>query len=335
MKQRPILITATHIRALHEGGHVTMTDYIDAVETAFRGQGRHALEIMPRQVLWRDPEATGVRSPSLKLSASILRTEQVMGASIYAAHFTPGSLNMWIMLFDAESGDLHAILHGRELSLWKTGATGALAAKKLAREDSRVAAIIGTGYFAYTQALGVAAVRPIDTMRCYSRDPDRRTEFASRVARELPGVSVSASDSVEQAVDRADIVVTITTSPDPVLEGRWLAEGVHCNIMGQHDPRTREVDADAVVMSRVVVDSLSQALNEKGELLVPMAQGVITRDHIMGELGDVLCGHVTPRTNPLDRTMFLSGGTALEYLGTCSMLADKARKAGLGQVLDI
>lgn len=335
MKQRPILITADHIRALHEGGHVTINDYIDAVATAFSGQGQQALAIMPRQVLWRDSEATDVRSPSLKLSASILRTEQVMGASIYAAHFTPGSLNMWIMLFDAASGDLHAILHGRDLSLWKTGATGALAAKVLAREDARVAAIIGTGYFATTQVLGLAAVRAIDTIRCYSRDPQRRAAFSAWVAQELPDVSVSASDSVEQAVEDADIVVTITTSPDPVLEGRWLADGVHCNVLGQHDPRTREVDSDAVVMSRVVVDSMSQALNEKGELLIPLAQGLIAHDHILGELGDVVCGHVNPRTDPHVRTMFCSGGTALEYLGTCSMLVHKARNAGLGQVLEV
>lgn len=334
MNRQPILLTPEHIRDLHDGGHVGMTDYIDAVATAFAGQGEGALAIMPRQVLWRDAEPAGVRSPSLKLSASLLRNTEVMGASIYAAHFTPGSLNMWIVLFSARDGSLDAILHGRELSLWKTGATAALAAERMARADATVAAVIGTGYFATTQVLGLAAVRPLAALRCYSRDADRRNAFAQWAASQLPGVDVTACESVKAAVDDADLVTTITTSQEPVLEGRWLAEGVHCNVMGQHDPRAREVDDEAVLASRVVVDSIAQAWNEKGELIIPIARGVIGRAHVLGELGDVVAGRVAARSSAAQRTMFCSGGTALEYLGTCAMLARKAREAGLGQVLD-
>ncbi len=329
------MLNSAHVLALHDGGHVVMKDYIDAVATAFNGQGEDALAIMPRQVLWRDAEPAGVRSPSLKLSASVLRTTEVMGASIYAAHFTPGSLNMWIVLFSARDGSLEAILHGRELSLWKTGATAALATDRMARDDARVAAIVGTGYFAATQVLGLAAVRPLESLRCFSRDPARREAFARWAAANLEGVRVTASNSVEAAVDGADIVTTITTSPDPVLKGDWLAPGVHCNVMGQHDPRAREIDDEAVAGARVIVDSLVQAWHEKGELIIPLDRGVIGRDHVLGELGDVVTGRVAPRLTREDRTMFCSGGTALEYLGTCAMLARKAREAGLGQALDV
>jgi ornithine cyclodeaminase/alanine dehydrogenase-like protein (mu-crystallin family) len=332
---KPLLITPTDVETLHASGTVRMIDYVDAVERAFRGQGERALEILPRQVLWRDAKDAGVRSPALKMSASVLRSASVMGASVYSAHFRPGDLNMWIMLFSAENGELQAILHGREMSLWKTGATAAAAARHMARPDARSAAIIGTGYFARTQVLGLAAVRPLERLRCYSRDPARRAAFAAWAREQLPGVDAAPAASAGEALRGADIVVTVTTSPKPVLEGAWLEPGMHCNVMGQHDPRAREVDSEAVATSRVVVDSLAQAWNEKGELLIPLAEGRIAKDHVLGELGDVIVGRVAARRNAGDRTMFCSGGTALEYMGTCAMLLDKARAAGVGQELRI
>jgi ornithine cyclodeaminase/alanine dehydrogenase-like protein (mu-crystallin family) len=103
--------------------------------------------------------------------------------------------------------------------------------------------------------------------------------------------------------------------------------------MGQHDPRTREVDSAAVAESRVVVDSVAQAWNEKGEILIPLAEGRIAKEHVLGELGDVVCGRVQARAAAGDKTMFCSGGTALEYMGTCAILLEKARTAGAGQEL--
>ncbi|MFO0990019.1 MAG: ornithine cyclodeaminase family protein [Alphaproteobacteria bacterium] len=333
MAEAPLLIAPGDVERLHASGAVRMIDYVDAVERAFRGQGERALEILPRQVLWRDAADAGVRSPSLKMSASVLRSAGVMGASVYSAHFRPGDLSMWIMLFSAVNGDLLAILHGREMSLWKTGATAAVAARHMARTDARTAALIGTGYFARTQLLGLAAVRPLARVRCYSRNAARREAFVAWARAQLPEIAIEAASSAEAAARGADIVVTVTTSPQPVLEGAWLAPGVHCNVMGQHDPRAREVDSEAVAASRVVVDSFAQAWNEKGEILIPLAEGRIAKEHVLGELGDIVAGRIAARRGDTDRTMFCSGGTALEYMGTCAMLLEKARAAGVGQEL--
>lgn len=333
MGQAPLLIAPGDVERLHASGAVRMIDYVDAVERAFRGQGERALEILPRQVLWRDAADAGVRSPSLKMSASVLRSAGVMGASVYSAHFRPGDLSMWIMLFSAVNGDLLAILHGREMSLWKTGATAAVAARHMARTDARTAALIGTGYFARTQLLGLAAVRPLARVRCCSRNAARREAFVAWARAQLPELAIEAASSAEAAARGADVVVTVTTSPLPVIEGAWLAPGVHCNVMGQHDPRAREVDSEAVAGSRVVVDSFAQAWNEKGEILIPLTEGRIAKEHVLGELGDVVAGRIAARRGDTDRTMFCSGGTALEYMGTCAMLLEKARAAGVGQEL--
>jgi ornithine cyclodeaminase/alanine dehydrogenase-like protein (mu-crystallin family) len=331
VKQPPLLIAPRDLDRLHGEGHVTMADYVDAVETAFIGQARDELTMMPRQVLWRDPSDTGVRSPSLKLSASVLRTNDAMGATVYSAHFRPGDLSMWIMLFSAQTGELQAILHGAELSWWKTGATGALGAKMMARADASRVGLVGAGYFARSQLLGLASVRDIRTVRYYTRSADRRAAFGEWARAHLPGATIEAATSARDAVEDCDIAVTMTTSPQVVVEGAWLPEGVHCNVMGQHDPRAREVDSAAVLRCRVVVDSLAQAWNEKGELLIPLEEGTIARDHVLGELGDVAAGTVIARRDSADRTMFCSGGTSIEYMATCAMLHRKARAAGVGQ----
>jgi ornithine cyclodeaminase/alanine dehydrogenase-like protein (mu-crystallin family) len=333
--QRPLLITPQDIDRLHREGHVTMIDYVNAVETAFTGQGRDELSIMPRQVLWRDPSDMGVRSPSLKLSASVLRTNVSMGATVYSAHFRPGEMSMWVMLFSAESGDLQAILHGSELSWWKTGAVGALAAKTMARKDACRIGLIGAGHFARSQLLGLASVCDVRQVRFYTRGQERRAAFAEWTREHLPDVFVEAARSAREAVADCDIAVTITTSPQIVLEGAWLPEGVHCNVMGQHDPRAREVDSDAVGSCRVVVDSQEQAWNEKGELLLALNEGRISRDHVLGELGDAVTGKIVVRRRREDKTMFCSGGTSIEYMATCAMLHGKARAAGIGQELAI
>lgn len=324
-----------HIERLFAEGHVAMADVVGAVESSFREQGEHQLGILPRQVLAADGASTSTRVKSLKLSASYLRDSGLVGASIYTAHFRPGGLEMWFTLFSGETGEMLAVLNGTSLSLWKTGATAAVAAKHLARSDASRVALIGTGRYAVYQLLGLAAVRRIDRVDCYSRRPEAVQRFITRMQPLLPSVALHAAHSARAAVADADIAVTITTSAEPVLEGAWLRPGQHLNVMGAHDPQAREIDSTAVQRSRLVVDSIDQALNEKGELLMPLAEKAIVRAHLLGELGDVVTGNLQARRSDGDITAFLSGGTALEYVHFCALLRERALAAGIGQPLEI
>jgi ornithine cyclodeaminase/alanine dehydrogenase-like protein (mu-crystallin family) len=278
------------------------------------------------------------RSRALKLSASYMRASGVMGASIYSTHYRPGEVDMWLLVFSGESGDLAGILHGKALSLWKTACTGAVAVRHLARADARRAALIGTGRYATTQLRCLAAVRPLEEVRCYSRDPDRLAAFVQEAGSESNFASAAprliAARSARDALDGADIVVTITTSPVPVVEGAWLAPGMHVNALGQHAPAARELDSAAVVRSRVFVDAREQALAEKGELLIPLAAGEIDQHHVRGELGEVVAQRVPGRISDEEVTLFCSGGTALEYMGLCGRLLERGRAAGIGHPLD-
>lgn len=263
-----------------------------------------------------------------------MRASEVMGASVYSTHYRPGDLDMWLMVFSGRTGDLTAILHGKGLSLWKTGATAAVAARHMACRDASRATIIGTGYYAKAQLQCLAAVRELSHVACFSRDMERLEAFVAWATHAVPETSVTAARSAEEAVRSADIVVTITTSPTPVVHGAWLAPGVHCNAMGQHAPSARELDSDAIVRARVIVDARGQAMLEKGEILIPLRAREIDEHHVVGELGEVVAGSVEGRSRADEITVFCSGGTALEYMGLCQLLIDRARAVGLGRPLD-
>ena len=322
------------VERLFADGHVRLADCIDAVEASFREHGEDNVGVLPRQILTADGEAPQPRSRALKLSASYMRASRVMGASIYSTHFRPGDVDMWLLVFSGETGELAGILHGKALSLWKTGATAAVAARHLARADATRVAIIGSGYYAKAQLRCLAADRTLSEVRCYSRDAAKVAVFADWARGAVPGAQVIASRSAADAVRDADIVVTITTSPDPVVHGEWLAAGTHVNAIGQHAPRARELDTEAIARARVIVDAREQALQEKGEILIPLGDGVIDEAHIAAELGEVVAGRVRGRVRDEDVTVFCSGGTALEYMGLCELLIARARAARLGLELD-
>jgi alanine dehydrogenase len=321
------------ITLLHAEGIVRMLDYVTAIEAGYRDKGQGGVQVLPRINLWADEKLQGARPRSLKVAGALLRGVGVMGTVAYSAGYGGGQIDLWIELFSATSGEMLAILHSQDLSLWKTGATAAVAAKHMSRPDSAIVAMIGTGRFARTQLTGLMAVRRISELRCYSRGKDGLNTFAEWARQVLGNVRVRCAANPRDAVEGADIIVTVTTSKEPVLEGDWIASGAHCNAIGMHYPEMREVDTRAVQRSQVIVDDLDQALQEKGELLIPMRDGEIDRAHILGDLGDLMAGRVALRTRPDAITMFCSGGVALEYMASCLMIYRKAEAAGIGQAL--
>jgi ornithine cyclodeaminase/alanine dehydrogenase-like protein (mu-crystallin family) len=315
-------------------GIVSPRDCVDAVEASFREHGQETSAQLPRQILWAEAGRTSPRDRALKLSASMMRASGTFGASVYATHYTPGGVEMWNLVFDGASGRMAGVIHGQALSLVKTAATAAVATRHLALEGARRAALIGTGRYALEQLRHLAAVRELAHVACFSRDAGRLSEFVARARAALPGLAVEAAPSVRAAVAEAEIVTTITTSPVPVLAGAWLAPGTHVNAMGQHAPRAREVDTATVKRARVVVDALAQAWAEKGELLLPLEEGAITRNHVANELGAVVAGRAVGRTTAGEVTLFCSGGTALEYMALARLVIERARAAGIGRDLE-
>jgi ornithine cyclodeaminase/alanine dehydrogenase len=211
----------------------------------------------------------------------------------------------------------------------RTGATSALAARYLARPDSRVLACFGAGVQARFQLLCLSQVLPLAEVRVVGRDPGRAAAFADRMRGEL-GIAVRLETTPKAAVTGADVITCATTSSRPVFSGRDLAPGTHVDGVGTFRPATRELDTLTIRKSRVVVDTYEGAWEEAGDLLIPIKAGVITRRHVRAELAELVAGTRRGRTSPQEITLFKSVGFAPEDAVTARLAYDRAVAAGLG-----
>jgi ornithine cyclodeaminase/alanine dehydrogenase-like protein (mu-crystallin family) len=234
-----------------------------------------------------------------------------------------------VTLFQAESGDLVAIIEANYLGQMRTGAASGVATRVLARNDARTIGIIGTGLQARTQLEAIAQVRKIESVRAFGRDRARREQFAAEMAERLK-VSVSAADSAEAAVRDVDIVITSTTSTTPVLEGRWLKPGMHINAIGANFPNKRELDDEAVRRSHVIAaDSRAQSKMEAGDLMRFFGEDDSRWSAVL-ELAEIVAGKAPGRTSPEQITLFRSNGIAIEDIVVAGHIYELARERGLG-----
>ena len=217
-----------------------------------------------------------------------------------------------IVHFDSRTGAPVAIVEGKSVTAIRTGAGSGLATDLMAREDSSIAVVIGTGRQAETQIEAVCCVRPIERVYCIGRSADRAAHFAAEMSRRI-GVDVRVA-SDRSVLRQADVICTATTSTTPVLDLEDVRPGVHINAVGTHRPTASEIGADLILASRVVVDHKASCLKEAGDILIPISKGMISESHIVGELGQVVSGAVKGRTRADERTLFKSVGNAIQDL---------------------
>src|ERR1051325_3855817 len=214
----------------------------------------------------------------------------------------------------------------------RTGAASGVATKYLARENSCVAAIIGTGGQARTQLEAVAAVRKLESARVYGRDAAKREKFCTEMSPRL-GIPVSSSGSSGEAVRGADIVCTATTSSQPVVFGADLTPAVHINAIGANHAHKRELDDETVASADViVVDSVEQSRQEAGDLIIAFKEDEICWTGVR-KLSDVVAGRVSGRTSNAEITLFKSNGIASWDLAVAMKVYAAARKKKLGREL--
>ena len=232
----------------------------------------------------------------------------------------------------SKTGTPVALLDGAILTRLRTGAASALASTYLSRPDSAHLVVIGTGALAPYMALGHCAVRPIGRVTVAGRQEERTQETVTEI-RSLIGaeIEVEVATSLEKVIPVADIVCCATSSTQPVLAGKWLRPGTFVDLVGGFSPAKREADDEAVLRSRLFVDTFEGALAEAGDLLQPLEQGLITRDRIEGELSDLVSGRATGRRGADEITLFKSVGTAIEDLAAARLIVEAAGEAGLGK----
>lgn len=227
-----------------------------------------------------------------------------------------------VLVSDATTGAPLAIIDGEALTALRTGAGAGLATDVLARQDATVVAIFGAGVQARTQLEAVCAVRSIHTAYVFGRRQGRAQAFAHEMTERL-GIDVRVATSAPQ-LRECDIICTATTSLSPVFAHRDVKTGCHINGVGSYRPDMTEIPADTVRTSVVVVDQREACLEEAGDIILPIREGIITEDHIHGELGEVVAGQRPGRTSDTEITFFKSVGNAVQDLVVASRLADLA-----------
>lgn len=222
-----------------------------------------------------------------------------------------------------------AVLDGAMVTRLRTGAASALAASYLARADSSRLLVIGTGALAPYMAQGHCSARPIREVSVSGRVEARAQTTAAEI-RTLVGESVEVAvvTDLERAVATADIISCATSSAQPVLAGKWLRPGTFLDLVGSFSPSRREVDDEAVLRSRLFVDTLAGALSEAGDLLDPMRRGIIDRNRIAGELADLVAGRVSGRNSQEEIILFKSVGTAIEDLAAAQLILEREEAGG-------
>ncbi len=319
-------------------GLMDISEYIDAVEAGYREIGMGAGSAYPRENLWirgdRNESRGGGHLPagskaSFKFKAALLPGLGGAGMQAYTAGL-PSGLETFLFLFDTNTGALAAIMEVLYYDWLKTAAVSALATRYLAPANSETLALFGTGRHARSQLHALRHVADIRRVQAYSRDPAKRAAFCQRMTAEL-GIEVAPATSPAAALEEADIVTAITTSPTPVFASEDLPQkALHINALGAHYPWVREVDAATVRGSRVFVDELRQAWQEEGEIIMPLEAGAIDKSHVVGDLGGLAAGKVMGRDAASGWTLFLSGGTGVEDVAVATRLYQRALQRGIG-----
>ena len=255
----------------------------------------------------------------------------VLGVKTYTV--VRGSYSFQVSLYDADSGKLLCYLQANRLGQLRTGATTGVAVKHLANEGAVRIGIIGTGGQAPTQLQAVAGVRKVSEVKAFSRNAERRAEFAARMSDNL-GVPVRATDSNEEAVRDCDVVIGIAATMTPVIEGEWLAPGVTIIGAGPTTWRAGEVDeATLTKADKLFVDSLDQAPIEAGDIAAAVDKGLLNWGQL-SELRHAVCGAISGRDNESQIVYAKLMGTGVADVAAAKLAYESAKEQGLGTEMD-
>jgi alanine dehydrogenase len=302
---------------------VTVKDAIATLEALFKSWSDPATVNLPRQ---RASAGDG----TLNLMGAAWGKGEVFGLKAYWGG--AAGARHHVLLYSSRDGSLRAMIEADHLGRLRTGAASGLATKLLANPTARSLGVIGAGRQAFTQVAAVCAVRQIEAVRVFCRNPVDRDAFAREIEKELRVTAMPAT-SGEAAIGDADVVVTITNSTEPVLRANWLKSGVHVNAAGANAAARRELDGETVLRSTVrATDHLAQAQREAGEFRDLVAAGRLGWQDIV-ELGDIVNAKVPGRRGPADITLYKSLGIALEDIAFADLIWRRAIERGAGRAM--
>lgn len=307
-----------------------MNECIGVMEEAFSALARDEFH-QPLRTITKPPNVKGVMAlmPTFRAGENPLFGLKAICVFPGNAEFGKDAHQGGVILFDGTNGEPLAMVNASAITAIRTAAVSGLATRLLAREDAGVLAIIGAGVQARTHLAAMYCVRNLRKIRVAAR----RFESAQRFAEEMHGQApclIETVESNEAAVRGADIIVTVTTTREPVVNREWVSPGAHINAVGTFSFNAREIDTATIKAASLFVDRRESALNEAGDYLIAAKEGAIGPGHIRAELSEVIAGDHPGRTSSDEITVFKSLGLALEDLAAAAYCFRKARQENRG-----
>lgn len=329
---KTLILTDNEVRSL-----LSIEEVIDAVEEAFKEKGLGYVQMPSKPYVFFEKY-----NGDLRVMPSYLERMEISAAKVVNSHpNNPSSYGLptviaTIILVDPRNGAPKAIMGGSYITAMRTGAAGGIAAKYLARRDSEIVGLVGAGVQARTQLMALLSVYGrLKEARVCDKVEDARKKFIAEMEPKCGHLSsLVPVESAEEAVERADIVVTTTPSRQPIVMEEWVSEGMHFNCIGADAPGKEELDPAILKRSKIVVDDWEQA-SHGGEINVPLAKGIIKEENIWGSIGEIVAGLKAGRTSPKEMTLFTSTGLAIQDAVTANLAYEKALTKNVGQLIEL
>lgn len=293
---------------------------IDAVEKGFFDYARGDIQMPPKQYL----DFEGYQG-DLRIMPTYSRVLKLAGTKIVNVHPKNPEKGLptvmaVVILNDAQDGKALALIEAAWITGIRTGAAGAVAAKYLARENSKTLGVVGAGQQAFFQIAATTKVRKIEEILVY----DTKEENIAKLAESLKELGIEIKKATLEEAVKTDILATTTPVRTPIIKNEWILPGTHINAIGADAKGKEELDPEILKRSKIVVDHWVQA-SHSGEINVPLEKGIITKENIYAELGDIVSGKTAGRQNDQEITIFDSTGLAFQDLYTANLVWQKIK----------
>ena len=315
------------------GAVLTMSDVLELVETAFRERGLGRVQMPPKSYLFF-PEHEG----DLSVMPAFLEGLGQAGVKLVNVHpqnptnhGLPTVMTL-IVIISPRTGEPLAIMDGTRITAMRTAAASGVATKYLARADSKSLGLIGAGYQSLYHVEAIARMTSIESVAIYDMMAEKAENLALVCQKRLK-LKTRVCSTPEEVVKGRDVLVTVTPTTRPIVRNEWIGEGMHINCVGADAPGKQELEAEILQRARIVIDDWGQA-SHMGEINVPASQGLIGRDDVVAEIGDIVAGKVEGRTDDSQITVFDTTGLAIQDVVCAWKAYETAREKGIGTEMD-
>ncbi len=292
-------------------------DAIIAVEEAFKLYGEGKVQLPPKIYLTfkkGDLRSMPAYIPKLGMAG-------IKNVNVHPKNKKIPTVMATITLIDPETGFPVAIMDGTYITKLRTGAAGAVAAKYLSRKNSKTAAFIGAGEQAQAQLEGLMIIKPsINIIYVYDLNQNKAKKFCQKYSKKY-NLKAFPVNLIQKAIENADIIEACTSSSTPIIKSKFIREGTHINAIGADAPGKQELESAILKKSKIIIDNWEQA-SHSGEINVPLSEGIITKNNIYAEIGEIIADKKKGRENPEEITIFDSTGLAIQDLA-CAIIIYK------------